>query len=250
MSGLRRFERLLGVGRPPGPDAAAISGLLLGLCGALLMAAAVTRQPQLEEEPIVPLPYLYVPLGILQGAIAVLLLIKAPFDLVKSPRQLRGPSAALRRFIDVSALGPPKRGVAEADFGWAVGVSVLSLYGTQAGRALFGPTFDWAIWITLPALVVAAILFRLVVARRKRYFQSLVAPGTPAGWYLDPLGYVRWWEGSEWTAWVAPGPSPSNPQSAPGPDDSSGVAIEDDDDEVGIEHLEIQTPARIRHTPH
>src|ERR1700712_2322033 len=43
-------------------------------------------------------------------------------------------------------------------------------------------------------------------------------PTTPAGWFTDPggSGHLRWWDGTAWTAHLAPQPTPE-PAPAPTP---------------------------------
>jgi MFS family permease len=47
-----------------------------------------------------------------------------------------------------------------------------------------------------PVIVGIAYLF----ARRRR----IPGPPTPAGWYPDPGGRMRWWDGNTWTEHTAP----------------------------------------------
>lgn len=38
----------------------------------------------------------------------------------------------------------------------------------------------------------------------------------PPGWYVDPAGVMRWWDGYRWTPYVAPAPLPA-PRREPQP---------------------------------
>src|SRR5262245_29535804 len=39
--------------------------------------------------------------------------------------------------------------------------------------------------------------------------ESTMAPQTPPGWYRDPGGMTRWWDGQRWPDHLAPGPTPT-----------------------------------------
>jgi hypothetical protein len=40
-------------------------------------------------------------------------------------------------------------------------------------------------------------------------------PVTPPGWYPDVTGALRWWDGHQWTAYVAQPPRPVRPAPVP-----------------------------------
>jgi hypothetical protein len=42
-------------------------------------------------------------------------------------------------------------------------------------------------------------------------------PPTPPGWYVDPLGLLRWWDGYRWTPYTAPAPVARRPPAPPRP---------------------------------
>jgi len=39
----------------------------------------------------------------------------------------------------------------------------------------------------------------------------------PAGWYVDPEGVMRWWDGRRWTEHTSPGAVPAAPPASPAP---------------------------------
>lgn len=45
----------------------------------------------------------------------------------------------------------------------------------------------------------------------------MTGASVPPGWYVDPAGVTRWWDGHRWTPYTAPPPMPPMLRPAPPP---------------------------------
>jgi hypothetical protein len=61
------------------------------------------------------------------------------------------------------------------------------------GNALDNPTL-----VLLAVVIVGGLIWLIVRLTRRTEGEVAVAPGAP-GWYRQPDGTMRWWNGKDWT---------------------------------------------------
>jgi hypothetical protein len=97
---------------------------------------------------------------------------------------------------------------------WFTGGSNTDICSSALQRANHECTSGTVLAVAGFLLVQAGILFALLggimVFVRWRQPQHSVRMGSPLpGWYLDSTARLRWWDGLQWTSWVAPDPRSS-----------------------------------------
>jgi hypothetical protein len=85
-------------------------------------------------------------------------------------------------------------------------VLILAWAGTWASDMRLGP-FSGVILGVIGA-VATVVLVVCVLVRSGPKPPPAQPTSWPPGWYRDPAGLMRWWDGRQWTEYVKPGEQP------------------------------------------